>query len=397
MNAMFDVKTLIEETDYGTPASKSEKAGDADDRRPSVTVPAGTSIMRAAMDAGMEIPKLCATDMLDAFGSCRLCLVEIEGRAGTPASCTTPVADGHGRENPDRAAGRIRKGVMELYISDHPADSPRPGWQRRLRAAGHGRRGRPARGALRLRGRATTSRPATARCKIDYIARDESNPYFTYDPSQCIVCSRCVRACEEVQGTFALTIEGRGFESASSPGMTRTSSTPSACPAAPACRPARPRAEREVGHRDRHSRSTRWSRPAPIAASAARSRRRCAARGRAHGALQGRQGERGPFLREGPLRLGLRHPQGPHHQADDPRKDHRPVARGDVGRGDRPRRLRVQAHPGEVRPRFDRRHHLLALHQRGDLPRPEAGARRASATTTSTPARASATRRPATA
>ena len=67
-----------------------------------VTVPAGTSIMRAAMEAGIEIPKLCATDMLEAFGSCRLCLVEIEGRAGTPASCTTPVAPGMVVHDPDR-------------------------------------------------------------------------------------------------------------------------------------------------------------------------------------------------------------------------------------------------------------------------------------------------------
>jgi formate dehydrogenase major subunit len=49
--------------------------------------------------------------------------------------------------------------------------------------------------------------------------KDESNRYFTYDPSKCIVCSRCVRACEEVQGTFALTIAGRGFDSVVSPGM----------------------------------------------------------------------------------------------------------------------------------------------------------------------------------
>ncbi|MEP6505322.1 MAG: 2Fe-2S iron-sulfur cluster-binding protein, partial [Betaproteobacteria bacterium] len=59
-----------------------------------VSVPAGTSVMRAAIDAGIEVPKLCATDSLEPFGSCRLCLVEIEGRRGTPASCTTPVEDG---------------------------------------------------------------------------------------------------------------------------------------------------------------------------------------------------------------------------------------------------------------------------------------------------------------
>ena len=94
MNAMFDIKTLVEEIDYGTPASKAEKTVTLTIDGRSVTVPEGTSIMRAAMDAGVEIPKLCATDMLDAFGSCRVCLVEIEGRGGTPASCTTPVAEG---------------------------------------------------------------------------------------------------------------------------------------------------------------------------------------------------------------------------------------------------------------------------------------------------------------
>ena len=87
-----------------------------------VTVPEGTSIMRASMEAGIEIPKLCATDMVDAFGSCRLCLVEIEGRAGTPASCTTPVAPGMVVHDPDRPAEGLRRGVMELYISDHPLD-----------------------------------------------------------------------------------------------------------------------------------------------------------------------------------------------------------------------------------------------------------------------------------
>ena len=120
-------------------------------------------------------------------------------------------------------------------------------------------------------------------------------------------------------------------------------------------------------------------------------------RSRAHGAVQGRQGEPRPFLRQGPLRLGLRQSPGTHPQADAAREDQRPVARGVVGRGDRPRRLRVQAHPGEIRPRLDRRHHLVALHRRRNLPGAEAGARRRSATTTSTPAPASAIRRPATA
>ena len=78
--------------------------------------------MRAAMELGTKIPKLCATDMLEAFGSCRLCLVEIDGRAGTPASCTTPVARGMVVRTQTERLKRLRKGVMELYISDHPLD-----------------------------------------------------------------------------------------------------------------------------------------------------------------------------------------------------------------------------------------------------------------------------------
>ena len=95
---------------------------------------------------------------------------------------------------------------------------------------------------------------------------------------------------------------------------------------------------------------------------------------RAPGALEGRSGQRGPRLCEGPLRLGLRHPPRAHHPSDDPKPHHRPVARGELGRSHRPRRVGVQAHPGRARPRFGGRHQLLALHQRGGLPRAKAGA-----------------------
>ena len=99
-------------------------------------------------------------------------------------------------------------------------------------------------------------------------------------------------------------------------------------------------------------------------------------RGRSHDSLQGRKGQRGPFLRQGPVRLWLRHPQGPHSQADDPRADRGPVARSLLGRGDRLCGERIQAHPGEIRPRLGRGDQLLALHQRGSVPGSEDGARR---------------------
>jgi formate dehydrogenase major subunit len=81
---------IIPDADYGTPASKSKEMVTLTVDGFAVTVPAGTSIMRAAKEAGISVPKLCATDSVDAFGSCRLCLVEIEGRAGTPASPAPP-------------------------------------------------------------------------------------------------------------------------------------------------------------------------------------------------------------------------------------------------------------------------------------------------------------------
>jgi formate dehydrogenase major subunit len=200
--------SLVQEIDYGTPKAKAEKHVTLTIDGAAVAVPEGTSIMRAAMEMGTQIPKLCATDMVDAFGSCRLCLVEIEGRAGTPASCTTPVAPGMVVRTQTDRLKRIRKGVMELYISEHPLDC--------LTCS--------ANGDCELQDMAAAVGLREVRygyngAKHPNPGKDESNPYFTYEPSKCIVCSRCVRACEEVQGTFALTIAGRGFGSVVSPGM----------------------------------------------------------------------------------------------------------------------------------------------------------------------------------
>ena len=200
--------SLIHEIDYGTPRSKAEKTVTLTIDGFPVTVPEGTSLMRAAMDAGIQVPKLCATDSVNAFGSCRLCLVEIKGRAGTPASCTTPVAQGMEVSTQTERLKKLRRGVMELYISDHPLDC--------LTCAANGDcELQDMAGAVGLR---EVRYGYEGENHLDAV-KDESNPYFTFDPSKCIVCSRCVRACEEVQGTFALTIDGRGFASHVSAGM----------------------------------------------------------------------------------------------------------------------------------------------------------------------------------
>ena len=190
------------ERDFGTPPSHATQTVTLEIDGMVIEVPAGTSVMRAAAEAGVSVPKLCATDTLEAFGSCRLCLVEIEGRAGTPASCTTPVAPGMKVRTQTGRLKTLRRGVMELYISDHPLDC--------LTCS--------ANGDCELQDMAGAVGLREVRYGYDGAnhldaQKDESNPYFTFDPAKCIVCSRCVRACDEVQGTLALTISGRGLES----------------------------------------------------------------------------------------------------------------------------------------------------------------------------------------
>ncbi len=199
---------LDQQTDYGTPSVAGDTMVTLSIDGRDVTVPAGTSLMRAAAEAGIKVPRLCATDSLDRFGSCRMCLVEIEGRAGTPASCTTPVAPGLRVHTVSDNLRRLRRGVMELYISDHPLDC--------LTCAANGDcELQDTAGEVGLR----DVRYGHAGANHRSAPVDTSNPYFQFDASKCIVCSRCVRACEEVQGTFALTIQGRGFESKVSAGM----------------------------------------------------------------------------------------------------------------------------------------------------------------------------------
>jgi formate dehydrogenase major subunit len=192
----------LNDTDYGTPQRESATSITLEIDGVSITVPAGTSVMRASTEAGINVPKLCATDSLEAFGSCRVCLVEIEGRKGYPASCTTPVENGMKVRTQTPKLADIRRGMMELYISDHPLDCltcPTNGNCELQDVAG-------------LVGLREVRYGYQGKNHLD-LKKDESNPYFTYDASKCIVCNRCVRACEETQGTFALTIDGRGFDS----------------------------------------------------------------------------------------------------------------------------------------------------------------------------------------
>ncbi|QID17940.1 formate dehydrogenase subunit alpha [Nitrogeniibacter mangrovi] len=198
--------SLPRDPDFGTPERTSPQSVSLSIDGHAVTVPAGTSVMRAAALVESNIPKLCATDSLEPFGSCRLCLVEIEGRRGYPASCTTPVEEGMQVRTESPALAELRRGVMELYISDHPLDC--------LTCSANGNcELQDMAGVVGLR---EVRYGMSGENHFDAASAapvDTSNPYFAYDASKCIVCNRCVRACEETQGTFALTISGRGFDS----------------------------------------------------------------------------------------------------------------------------------------------------------------------------------------
>ena len=194
--------------DFGTPEQPATERVQLEIDGVEISVPVGTSVMRAASEAGVKIPKLCATDSVEPFGSCRICLVEIEGRKGYPASCTTPAENGMVVSTQTNKIADLRRNVMELYISDHPLDC--------LTC--------PTNGNCELQD--TAGEVGLRAVRYGYeganhldAKKDESNPYFSFDPAKCIVCSRCVRACEEIQGTFALTIDGRGFDSKVSPGQ----------------------------------------------------------------------------------------------------------------------------------------------------------------------------------
>ena len=226
---------IIPDHDFGTPAAKSKAMVTLTIDGFDVTVPEGTSIMRAAAEVGISVPKLCATDSIDAFGSCRLCLVEIDGRNGTPASCTTPVAAGISVHTQTARLQALRRGVMELYASDHPViglADPANGDSELQRMAGivglRDMRYRPIADHVHERKPDGAANPG-------WQPVDVSNPYFAFDSSKCIVCSLCVRACDEVQGTFALTIEGRGFESRVSAGMKLDDFLSSDCVSCGAC------------------------------------------------------------------------------------------------------------------------------------------------------------------
>ena len=157
-----------QEVDYGTPRRESDTSVTLEIDGQTVSVPAGTSLMRAAIETGISVPKLCATDCVEGFGSCRMCLVEVEGRRGYPASCTTPAEAGMKVRTQSDKLAKLRHDVMELYISDHPLDC--------LTCSANGEcELQDMAGAVGLR----NVRYGFEGANHLQAKKDESNPYFT--------------------------------------------------------------------------------------------------------------------------------------------------------------------------------------------------------------------------
>ena len=314
--------TLIREIDFGTPAPRPSRRSTLTIDGETVTVPAGTSIMRAAMEIGHRDPEALRHRHARRFGSCRLCLVEIEGRAGTPASCTTPVARGHGRSNTQtRSSQRLRRGVMELYISDHPLDC--------LTCAANGDcELQDMAGAVGLREvRYALRRREPRRCRVPRRRQPaahgdgRTNPYFTFDPAKCIVCYPLRPRLRRGAGHVRADDRGpRLRQPQSSPGMDEDF-LDVGVRVLRRLRAGLPDrlADREGRHRDRHARALD-DHHLRLLRRRLHLQGRDARRGsRPHGAVEGRQGQPRPLLRQGPLRLRLRHPPGARPEADGPR------------------------------------------------------------------------------
>ncbi len=182
----------------------------------------GMTVLEAARSADIYIPTLCYHPDLESYGGCRLCVVEIEKMRGFPTACTTPATDGMVVTTESPAINKVRRMALELILSTHPCDCLE--CHRRERCGPYD---------ICLRHVAVTDRcvvcPSNGNCElqkvVDYLGVhevhvskdtttvpiDTSNPFFDIDRNRCILCARCVRACQEITGVGAIDMAYRGY------------------------------------------------------------------------------------------------------------------------------------------------------------------------------------------
>jgi formate dehydrogenase major subunit len=164
----------------------------------SITVEEGTTVLQALRSVGSRVPTLCYSDRMKPYGACRTCLVEVEGRKPV-ASCHTPVAPGAKYRTRSPFLTKIRRNITELIVSDHPLDC--------LDCTANGRCD-----LQELAQEVGLRTPRYKNPRTHTPPRDDSHPFIKLEMDKCIGCALCVRACDEVQGSFILAMEGRGYD-----------------------------------------------------------------------------------------------------------------------------------------------------------------------------------------
>jgi len=167
-----------------------------------IEVAPGTTVLEAIHALGQDVPTLCYDERQAPFGACRVCLVGAEGARGPIPACTTPCRDGMAIDTQDPLARRVVKAVVELVLSELP-EPPADHTELAAVAREVGLREPPAGEA--------GSRELRWPGVVHTLEHDDRHPYLAFQHELCISCGRCVRACDEVQGAFALTATGRGF------------------------------------------------------------------------------------------------------------------------------------------------------------------------------------------
>lgn len=165
-----------------------------------VSAPKGTTVLRAAEMAGIQIPKLCDHKHLAPYGGCRLCIVEVKGMRVPIASCTLPVSDDMEIETETEALKQSRKFILSMLFSDRNHFCPFcqvSGGDCELQNAAYHEE--------------MTHWPIQP--GWNHFITDTSHPYFILDNNRCILCRRCVRACAEMAGNFTLSVAERGASS----------------------------------------------------------------------------------------------------------------------------------------------------------------------------------------